>query len=73
MGAYMPCTETRTQLASISAIIGNLERQLDEARRRMIAKELEVRRCESNTTATSQGTPQNGEGIFVWQDMLIWI
>ena len=48
------CIHSRTQLASVSAAVASLEAQLGEARRRMIAKELEVRRCELNLTTTSQ-------------------
>lgn len=48
------CIHSRTQLASVSAAVASLEAQLDEARRRMIAKELEVRQCELNLTTTSQ-------------------
>ena len=48
------CIHSRKQLASVSAAVASLEAQLDEARRRMIAKELEVRQCELNLTTTSQ-------------------
>ena len=48
------CIHSRTQLASVSAAVASLEAQLGEARRRMVAKELEVRQCELNLTTTSQ-------------------
>ena len=51
------CVESRTQLASAVAMVASLEAQLEDARRWLIAKELQVRACESNAEETSRAPP----------------
>ena len=43
------CVEPRAQLATAVALVTSLETQLEAARRNVVAKELEARRCESGT------------------------
>ena len=56
--ALTTCAERRTHLASALDVITRLEAELEEARRWMSEKALEVMRCELNTTTLqSSGEP----------------
>ncbi len=49
-GALPSCTEPLAQLVSASSDVARLEAQLEEARRLMITKQLEVRQCQTTMT-----------------------
>ena len=50
---HTSCNEPRTQLGFAVAAVASLEAQLEEARQRVITKELEISQCESGKSATT--------------------